>query len=238
MSKSKKLKFISLVTVFCLTVAYFSVLSPTTAYFVETDTKQVNVTFYNISSQQTVSDTAVNFNLKAATKFADFNEIRFDDVLYSQFVRVQNNGDAPAVIYLNVNIPAGSAANGLRCFVSQTLKASNNGSTYFILPNGSDNNKGDIKEFIESQLHQFNSDFDVGVTQQRAEQILENYNAKVKTFATAPLLDVGEAVGFQIFFWAEYGDIEGTINDTSEIASYDYSANVVVSARQNTAGAQ
>ena len=36
MSKSKNLKFISLVTVFCVVIAYFSVLSPTTAYFTQT----------------------------------------------------------------------------------------------------------------------------------------------------------------------------------------------------------
>ena len=238
MSKSKNLRFISLVTIFCLTVAYFSVLSPTTAYFVESQTKQVNVTFYNISAQQTVSDTAVDFNLKAATKFADFNEIKFDDVLYSQFVRVSNSGDAPARVYLSVAIPNDSAANGLRCFVYQTEVVSSSSSSYFILPNGTDSNKGDIKEFIESKLRQYSSDFVDGVTQQRAEQILQGYNAKAKTFLTAPLIGVGEQVGFQIFFWAEYGDIEGTINDTSAISTFDYSANKDVSARQNNSGAQ
>ncbi|MBQ7654856.1 MAG: hypothetical protein IJS17_07280 [Clostridia bacterium] len=233
MSKSKNLKFISLVTVFCVVIAYFSVLSPTTAYFTQTDTQTIDVSFYNLSASQTISQTALNFNLKAATKFEDFDELLFDDVVYSQFVKVTNTGDVRAKVYLTVDVPQASVTNGLKYIVFTTATVTSPSEPSFYLPAGSDDNKGDIKEYIESSLSSFNSStFRRGVTLEDAVSVLDTYNTRTRTFNTAPLLQPQQSLGFQIYFWAEYGNIAGTISDTSAISSYSYTANVTVSAHQ------
>ena len=235
MSKSKNIKFIALVTIFCIVTAYFSVLSPTTAYFVDKQNKDVNVSFSLLSTQDTISDTPVDFNLKGATKFEDFGELLFDDVVYGQFVSVSNVGEIPAKVYLEVSIPTESADNGLKYIVIPTEVGTSVPS--FTVPTGADTFKGDIKELVETRLHSFRNDFVDGVSLSTALEILNAYNSRVKSFSTAPLLDVGESVGFQVYFWAEYGNLEGTINDTSTISSFDFSARVIIKARQNLAEA-
>lgn len=238
MSRSKNLKFMSLVTIICVVVAYFSVLSPTTAYFHNSDEeKRVDVTFNEISANASISQTAVSFNLKAATKFEDFNELLFDDVVYGQFVTVTNNGDTEAKIYLDVSVPTASASNGLKYIVFQTSPVSSPTNPSFTVPQGSNSSKGDLKEYIESTLHAYDSSFVTGVSESTAFSILNGYNGRSKSFSTAPTLNVGQSVGFQIYFWAEYGVIENTLKNTSSIASYIYSATITVSARQNNVAA-
>ena len=234
MSKQKNIKFIALVTIFCLVTAYFSVLSPTTAYFVDTYSKNTSISFYLLSSEQTVSSSATSFNLKGATKFEDFNELLFDDVVYGQFITVHNIGEIPAKVYIEVTVPNLSAQNGLKYIVIPTSVSS---IPPTFSPSGTNALKGDIKETIENRLYVFRNGFVDGVTLNNALTILNDYNAQVKTFSTAPLLQVGEYVGFQIYYWAQYGNLEGTINDTTSISTISYSAQVTVKALQNDSSA-
>lgn len=235
MNKSKNAKFIALVTAFCIVIAYFSALSPTTAYFKEKQSKDINVSFSLLRTSETISNTALNFNFKAATKFEDFSEYLFDDVVYSQFITVSNTGEVPAKIYIDVTVPANSFENGLKYIIFPTT--SSNLTPTFSVPAGTDPLKGDIKELVETRLYAYRNDFADGISESTAVEILNLYNSQFKNFSSAPLLPVGEYIGFQIYFWVEYGSVAGTINDTTEISTFSYNANVTIKALQNTAQA-
>ena len=236
MNKKKKIKFMSILISFCLVLSYFAALSPTTAYYYKAEAQSLNFTFSRLSVQQTVSETPVNLNLKGATKFEDFDEYLFDDVAYEQYFTVTNNADAPAKIYVNVNVSQTDIQNGLKYFVYQ-YPVYDSGETVPQITTAAaptPTTKGSAKTLIETELVSFNVNFVNGITEENAYTILNNYNNLARTYLSAPLLQSGDTVRYRIIFWAQYGMIETAISDTSSITTYNYTANVTVKATQDT----
>lgn len=235
MNKIKNLKFISLVAVFCFVISYFGLLSPTTAYFYESQDNRYDVTFSLLTDSKTVSEKAVNFNLKGATKFEDFGEYLFDEVVFEQYITVKNVGEIPARVYIDVDILAESAENGLEYIVLKTEKAASGEElpqiTQSVVASGSQ--KGELKTMIETQLNTFNASFVDGISQNDAITILNAYNQSHLEYLNAPLLEIGESVGFRILYWAEYGLIENTLKDTSNISKLSYSSTITVNVAQD-----
>lgn len=235
MNKIKNLKFVSLVAVFCFVVSYFGLLSPTTAYFYESTDNRYDVTFSLLSDSQTISEKAVNFNLKGATKFEDFNEYLFDEVVFEQYITVKNDGEIPARVYVEVDVPTESAENGLQYIVLKTEKAASGEelpeTTQSVVASGSQ--KGELKSLIETQLNTFNASFVEGISQNDAITILNAYNQSQLEYINAPLLEVGESIGFRVLYWAEYGLIENTLKDTSVITKFSYSSTITVNVAQD-----
>jgi len=244
-SKKKTIKFTALMTALCVIVAYFSVLSPTTAYYYKSEEQNLELQFSLFDIRQTLSDRAISFDLKAATKFEDFGENLFDEVVYTQTISAKNAGSVPAKLYVDVEVPQESASNGLKYIilfneiprevpqiteVGETTTA----SPVTTVPAPSGSVKGALKSEIESKLNAYNSAFVDGVSESSAVMILDGYNESLKAFSYAPLVPVGSTVEVKVVFWAEYGIIENTLKNTDVISNYTYSANVTVTAAQNT----
>lgn len=222
-SKKKNFRFAALVTALCVVVAYFAVLSPTTAYYYKIQEEDLDVNFSLFDVSQTVSEDAVNFDLKDGTKFEDFDEVLFDKVAYVKTVSLTNVGETDAKVYVNVNVAEESAQNGLKYIV--------------LFDNTTDEGTDDlvtVKSQIESTLSTFDTSFVAGISETNAVQILDLYNESYLGYEAAPLVAAGESCEVKIVFWAEYGMIENTLKDTSNIADYSYSAEVSVTATQNT----
>ena len=244
-SKKKTIKFTALMTVVCVIVAYFSVLSPTTAYYYKSDEQSLELQFSLFDVRQTLSDRAINFDLKAATKFEDFGENLFDEVVYTQTVTAKNAGNVPAKLYVDVEVPQESASNGLKYIiifnkipmeepVVTEVGETTTAAPVTTVPAPSGTVKGALKSEIESILNAYNSAFVDGISESNAVDILDGYNESHKMFNKAPLIEVGETVEVKVVFWAEYGNIENTLKNTDVISNYTYNANVTVTAAQNT----
>lgn len=246
MSKKSNLMFISLVTVFALVIAYFAVLSPTTAYYYKSEEKSVNVNFSLLDVTQTVSEIAADVNLKASTKFFDFSEILFDDVCYEQTVTLTNSGDIDAKIYVQVDVPDEDTTNGLRYFIAKSdIIAPEEETSQEILEETTTSGvtspaitlqKGLIKTEIENSLSSFDESFVDGISFTDADAILEAYNEQYVSFDDAPLLKKGETVTVKIYFWAEYDAISSELYSNG-IVSFEYAPVVNVYAAQNTSEA-
>lgn len=237
MSKKSNIKFISLVTVFALVIAYFAVLSPTTAYYYKSEEKSVNVNFSLLDVTQTVSEVAADVNLKAATKFYDFSELLFDDVCYEQTVTLTNSGDIDAKIYVQVDVPDEDTTNGLRYFIAKSdIVAPEEETTSCVTSPATALQKGSIKTKIENSLSSFDESFVDGIAFADADAILEAYNEQFVSFDDAPLLKTGETITIKIYFWAEYDAISSEL-DSDSIVTIEYAPVVNVYAAQNTSEA-
>ena len=120
-SKKKTIKFTALMTVFILTVTYFSLLTPTSAYFYQEQTSDGEITFafFNVTDNNTeetkIFDETVGLEFEGATKFADLDEILFDEVTIEKEIIVTNDENGVnARIYVDVIPDDYSEENGLK----------------------------------------------------------------------------------------------------------------------------
>ena len=229
-SKKKSVRFAAVITMLLLCITYFSVLSPTTAYFYKTNTNDLDVTFSLFDVSQNVLTADPDLRFKAATKFEDFDEYLFDSVAIVKNATVTNTGNVKARVYTRINPTAQSLANGLNYIVFME-KVTEGGASDAVLPTKAFV-KGPLKQKIETTLNTYSSSFVAGISETSAETILNNYNSANSNKSIT--IDSGESVNVQIIFWAEYGKAENTLKQTSPIQDISYNANVKIIATQNT----
>lgn len=116
MSKMKRISASVMAFVLVLCVGYFSVMSPTSAWFYDSGVIDSGDSFiFGDLSVNTKFSAKRNIVFDAATKFSDPDEILFDDVINVDEIHVTNQGTIPARIYANVLNAEGM--KGLRWFM-------------------------------------------------------------------------------------------------------------------------
>ena len=97
MQKNGKKIFTAVIAaLFVLSVSYFALLSPTTAWYYQEYTPSQTFTFKNFNESFTGSIGSVTVPLRAATRFADGGEYLFDEVAH--VIRVQTTNAADSVL--------------------------------------------------------------------------------------------------------------------------------------------
>ncbi|MBQ7541333.1 MAG: hypothetical protein IJT44_03465 [Clostridia bacterium] len=162
MQKKSKTILTAVVTVlFVLSIGYFAMLAPTTAWFYQDYKPQYNFTFGNFNMTETEQSTvSQTISLRAPTRFADSGEWLFDEVIHVVKVRAANTGDVIGQVKVTVNgetkpDACDPALTGLRWCVLESPVNVNTGDDYELeelsasLTGG---NKGDFKTAIEAML--------------------------------------------------------------------------------------
>lgn len=248
--KKNNFKPVSLITVFCIVMAYFALMSPTTAYFYQSNNKLMSFDFALLETQQTISDKAVDMNFKDATKFEDFSEYLFDDVAFVQTVNLNNTGDIPAKIYVDVPLQNLSRTNGLRYIIlfgeissSGETSSQSEVSTTEAQPQtttttkSSGLSKGPLKAEIESALNDFDSSFVSGISQSSADTVLNNFNKQYMLYNKTPVLQPGDSIEIRVVFWVEYDNFTNALKLYGDFYNVEYKARVIVYAAQDSTSA-
>lgn len=249
-TKKKTIKFTALMTVFILTVAYFSLLTPTSAYFYKEFNEQDATIKFSLLDFNVTDNTVENgifegeyeLKFKGATKFADYGEKLFDEVAITKEFTVTNTG-VDAKILPRVTLHDDSAANGLKymvIFEDSEAEAVSEETSDNVEVEKETVTKGKLKEEIESRLELFPE-----TTTQEGETSTEptiGYSAavsKLDAFNEIKSVELksGESVNVKIIFWAEYTDIvnvkgESTWQDAGSIENISYQCTIEMIASQ------
>lgn len=225
-SKKKTIKFTALMTVLILTVAYFSLLTPTSAYFYqEFNFENDGITFslLEVNDGERIFDEEVTLKFKGATKFADYGEKLFDEVAEVREFTVTNTG-VDARILPRITLHNDSEKYGLKYMIVTSdpyvagPEAVSEESSDSESVESETITKGELKKEIESRLNLFTEK-----TTQEGETTevpsigysdavsALNSNNEIKSVK----LTSGESVDVKIIFWAEYTDI---VNEKGESA--------------------
>lgn len=224
-AKKKTIKITALMTALILTVSYFSLLTPTSAYFYKEIDKDGTITFslLEVNDGERIFDEEVTLKFKGATKFADYGEKLFDEVAEVREFTVTNTG-IDARILPRITLHNDSAKYGLKYmivtsdpYVSGPEAVSEESSDSESVESETIT-KGELKKEIESRLNLFTEK-----TTQEGETTevpsigysdavsALNSNNEIKSIK----LKSGESVDVKIIFWAEYTDI---VNEKGENA--------------------
>ncbi len=237
MSTKKKstIKFTALLMVFVLSVAYFSLLAPTSAYFYKAETDDVNVQFavFAVEQSQTIFEENATVNFSAATKFWDTEELLFDDVAIIKNVTLTNKGETAARIFVHITPDDDAVANGFKYMVTKIEKVTT--TTEGEAEAVSDETTTEVqnkveklpmKEYIETTLSLTDT-----MSEQDANAKLDEYNTnKRNEYVT---LAPGESAEVEFVLWAEYGNIENTLKDTDNVTNIPYNCHIEIIALQD-----
>ena len=113
-AKKRTIKYVSLVASLILVVSYFSLLSPTSAYFYKTKTSETKINFATFDVEQTIFENEDVLKFKGATKLCDTEELLFDDVAIVKEITLKNEGKADARILVDVAPTDEAVKNGFR----------------------------------------------------------------------------------------------------------------------------
>ncbi|MBQ2828147.1 MAG: hypothetical protein IJF20_02780 [Clostridia bacterium] len=250
-SKKKTIKFTALMTVLILTVAYFSLLTPTSAYFYqEFNFENDGITFslldFDVTEDNEIFKEDCNLKFKGATKFADFDEKLFDEVVITKNFTITNvkNG-VPAKVFPRIHLYEGAGDKGLKYMVSvsktpfdsptPTEVASEEGGVEETTTEKTEIPKGPIKSEIENKLGLFPGEA-TSVDYSIADSTLAAYNAPENHIVE---LAPGESVYVKIYFWVEYdkvmsaaGETTGKWQDAESVVSVPYKCSIEFIASQ------
>ena len=207
MSKMKKISASVMAFMLVLCVGYFSMMSPTSAWFYDSGVIDSgdNFVFGDLSvNTKFVAKNSIVFD--AATNFADPSEVLFDDVINVDEIVVSNNGTIPARIYANV-VNKGDS-KGLRWFFY----------TDKMLVDGS------VKKTIESVLPEL------------TDKALNEYNIGAKGKDGAYVLCMpGETLTVKVATWIDYNSVEKQLEGGFTLDGYD--TEITLFATQDVDGA-
>ncbi|MBQ7547926.1 MAG: hypothetical protein IJT41_13300 [Clostridia bacterium] len=219
MQKKSKTIFTAVVTVlFVLSVSYFALLAPTTAWFYEQDYTTANYQFefgnFNMTEQEHSQVSQTTVPLRAATRFADTGEVLFDEVVHVVKVDVANTGAVKGQVAVSVSKNGDNSPDlpsWLKWYVCESSSASEIAEAS--VTNSINQTKGNFKNRIEAMLTT------AGVTTQNyntfaSDADYETYNATAITALNAnnaqPIaVDAGASKIVYVVFWAEYGMLAG-----------------------------
>lgn len=241
-AKKRTVKYTAFATLLVLTLTYFSLLSPTSAYFYKTETKQTTIEFaaFDVDAEQTVFDNESVLKFKGATKLCDTEELLFDDVALVKEVTLVNSGKANARILTHITPDADSVSKGLR-YIAFIEKLENEPET---VAEGEEETttsvkveKGAIKTELEALLE---------IT---PESSYEDVEAKLNAYNEAfrknddILLAPGERAKVKIIFWSEYDPVQaaadtaagtsGAWQNAGSIENIEYLCHVEIIATQD-----
>ncbi len=238
-AKKRTVKYTAFATLLVLTLTYFSLLSPTSAYFYKTETKETTIKFamFDVDAEQTVFDNESILKFKGATKLCDTEELLFDDVALVKEVTLVNSGEADARILTHITPDADSVSKGLR-YIAFIEKLENEPET---VADGEGETtttpvkveKGAIKEELETRF---------GITSESShEEIESKLNAYNEEFRKNDdtLLAPGERAKVKIIFWSEYDPAmtsaggEAVWQNAGDLENIEYLCHVEIIATQD-----
>ncbi|MBR6531120.1 MAG: hypothetical protein IKT61_01295 [Clostridia bacterium] len=207
MSKIKKISAVVMALTLVLCVGYFSVMSPTSAWFYNSGVIDSGNSFVfgdlSVDTSFTSKDVQV---FDAATKFADPGEILFDEAIKVNEILVYNSGTIPARIYADV-VNTGKDG-GFRWFVYDDT----------MLVDGS------VKKTIESVLPEM------------TDEALYNYDkGEDGNSGHYIVLNPGEITTVKIATWIEYDFVADKLQKGEALDGYKVEMSLI--ATQNVDGA-
>lgn len=207
MSKMKKISASVMAFVLVLCGGYFSMMSPTSAWFYNSGVIDSGESFiFGDLSVDTkfVANSSIVFD--GATRFNDPDEILFDEVVNVNEILVANSGTIPARIYANV-VNKGNS-KGLRWFVF----------TDDMLVDGS------IKKTIESVLSE------------QTDEALSEYNiGKDGKGGKYIEINPNELTAVKVATWIDYDEVSDKLAQMRTLSGYDVEISLI--ATQDTDGA-
>lgn len=200
MSKFKRISALVMALTLVLCVGYFSVMSPTSAWFYDSGVIDSGNSFvFGDVSVDTDYSLKETIEFDAATKLDDPEELLFDEVINIDEINVTNSGTVPARVYANVENK--SSSKGLRWF-------------YFtddMLLEGS------VKKTIEAVLPNL------------TDRALDEYNVGADgSSGHYILLQPGETTQVKLATWIDYDDVASYIN-AGQTLSYDVEITLIAS---------
>lgn len=216
-------------TVLIFTVAYFSLLTPTSAYFYqEFNFENDGITFslldFGVTEDNEIFKEDCNLKFKGATKFADDDEFLFDEVVITKNFTITNaEKGVSAKVFPRIHLYEDAGDRGLKymVFVSKTP---------FDTPTPAEEGeveeitKGPIKSKIEKRIE------DMVSCENKDPNAPENNIVEL-----AP----GESAYVKIYFWVEYDKVMSAAGETTEkwqdaesVVSVPYKCNIEFIASQ------
>lgn len=226
-AKKRTIKYVALVTSLILVVSYFSLLSPTSAYFYKTETKETSITFEMFDVEQTLFENENTLKFKGATKLCDAEETLFDDVTIVKEITVKNNNrtnGADARILVDIKPQGTSVENGFRyvAFIKKSTDTTETPKTKADLATKFGIDENSSKEDIEQKINAHN-------------EKLRSSNEEEDKLILAP----GESATVRIIFWVEYDEVQNAAGGESVwqnaggIANIEYPCQIRIIATQN-----
>lgn len=126
--KSKTILTAVLTALFVLSVGYFALLAPTTAWYYQKEDRSYDFTFGDFDMDIDWKETPLtDITFRGATRFADDGEELFDEMLHIIKVKVKNEGESNGSVRVTVwqngaELPLDNA-QGLRWFVYEKPQA-------------------------------------------------------------------------------------------------------------------
>lgn len=225
--KSKKVLLIVVSVLFVLSVGYFALLAPTTAWFFQKTDKPYVFTFADFDTEVTSTIDDLTVPLRAATRFADTDETLFDEVVHVVKVQAENHAGKAAQVRVSV-VEGDENPTGLHWFLMKApeVQEGDEPLTY--------------KTIIESKLGEsmgLKSYQLIAATQTKSvEQQYEEYNQGALEVLNAhnkmPVpVEAGESADIYLVFWAEYGEVIAEGLDADDLVTIgDYNVDITFTA--------
>lgn len=207
MSKAKKISASVMAFMLVLCVGYFSLMSPTSAWFYDSGVIDSGDSFvFGDLSVDTRFVTKNTIVFDAATDFTDPDELLFDDVINVEEIVVSNVGTIPARIY--TDIVNNSTSSGL-CWFAYTDD---------MLVDGS------VKKTIESKLS------DLSLSALNAYNVGDDGNSGAYI-----LCNPGETIKLKVATWIDYNSVAGQLESGKTLDGYNVKLSLI--ATQDVDGA-
>ncbi len=227
-TKSRSVLITVVAVMFALSVSYFALLAPTTAWFYQNEESTYSFTFgdFDVTLSENIHET---INFSGATRFADLGETLFDEAAHIVKVDVANDGSLPAKLRVDVSNEVSEVVND----VVNTATYDNTGLRYFVYASDDEVtaatsttaiSKGGHKQAIESMLVSTSvslSDYtDFTGSEAALEAAYDAYNTgainNLNNHNAQPIeFNPGESKYVYIVFWIEYSDVKAQLENTA-----------------------
>ncbi len=214
--KAKNISAMAVTVLFVLSIGYFAVLPPTSAWFYQKyDGVEHTFIFGTLDVNQDF-DVPVTLDLPAATKLEDPGETLFDESLHIETITAQNTGSFPARVYLKIAAKTGNL----------------NGFHYFFYYD-KDAEAGDtVKDIIAGKITI--SDNNATYTALNLYNVGNGVNNNYGRFI---VIQPHTTETLKIAFWTDYTVVGDSLKITDNVTvHYNYDVNITLSAGQNTDG--
>ena len=224
--KTKKVLVTVLAVLFTLSAGYFALVAPTTAWYYQEENNSYSFKFGDFDvEQENRQEITTAIPLRAATRFADEGEILFDEVVHVVKVDAENTGGMTAQVKVKVT-EGENNPEGLKWFIYDTSLENEIPE----VTGSSVAEKGEYKTAVENMLSAY-SVTPVNYANLTSADVEAEYEAYNSTAVAAldshnsnkVVFDSGEQRVIYVVFWAEYGEVKGTLDvDTAvTIGNYD-----------------
>lgn len=239
-AKKRTIKYVSLVASLILVVSYFSLLSPTSAYFYKTKTSETEINFATFDVKQTLFENKDVVKFKGATKLCDTEELLFDDVAIVKEITLKNEGEADARILVDVAPTDEAVANGFR-YVAFIEKVGGENTPETVAEGETTTSDVVTKGAIKQELETFFG-ITAGSSQSAIESKINAHNESLRNTngnENKVVLATGESAKVRIIFWSEYDPAqeaaggESKWQNAGEIANIEYPCNIRIIAVQD-----